>query len=140
MSRTLRGWGVFWSTRRVLPAVFILTTSTLALRTRAMPRWLAILGYVIGTGLIFTPFSIIEQTMVFPAWVIPMSLVILIHRRALPATLQATDSPTPAENQSWRWPGAPRDLWKRTSARCNRLLGVLDRAACGVDYAAHPVR
>ena len=76
--------------------MFILSTSTLVLRTRALPKWLAILGYVIGTGLIITPFSIIEQTMVFPAWVSLVSLVILIRRREIPAALQV-DKSTPDE-------------------------------------------
>ena len=92
------GWGVLGVHSARVAAVFILTTSTLVLRTRVLPKWLAILGYVIGTGLIITPFSIIEQTMVFPAWVILVSLVILIRHRELPGTLQTTDSPTPAEN------------------------------------------
>jgi hypothetical protein len=78
--------------------VFILSTSTLVLRTQALPKWIAVLGYVAGIWLLVTPFSIIEQIMVFPAWVSLVSLVILIRRRELPGTLQTTDSPTPAEN------------------------------------------
>ena len=90
------GWGLFGVHFVRIAAVFILSTSTLVLRTRALPKWLAILGYLSGIWLIVSPFSIIEQTIAFPAWVMLVSLVILIRRRRLPETLQ-TVNPSRAE-------------------------------------------
>ena len=39
-------------------AVFVLTTSTLILRTGVMPKWLAYFGYVMGLALFITPLII----------------------------------------------------------------------------------
>ncbi len=63
-------------------AVFVLTTSTLILRTEVMPRWLAYFGYVMGLALFVTPLVIKPIGLGFPAWVLVVSVTILFSRKA----------------------------------------------------------
>jgi hypothetical protein len=61
-----------------MAAVFTLATSTILLRTSLAPRWLVATGYAIGALLLFTIgfFSWVE--LLFPAWVLALSLYVLI--------------------------------------------------------------
>ena len=61
-----------------MAAVFTLATSTILLRTSLAPRWLVASGYAIGALLLFTIgfFSWVE--LLFPAWVLALSLYVLI--------------------------------------------------------------
>ena len=61
-----------------MAAVFTLATSTILLRTSLAPRWLVAAGYAIGALLLFTIgfFSWVE--LLFPAWVLALSLYVLI--------------------------------------------------------------
>jgi hypothetical protein len=63
-----------------LQAVFMLTTSTLILRTRAMPNWLAYAGY--ATGILLFLFPIVAQPVgaLFPLWVLVVSITIAFTR------------------------------------------------------------
>jgi hypothetical protein len=63
-------------------AVFVLTTSTLILRTKVMPRWLAFFGYALGLALFVTPLIIQPIGLGFPAWVLVVSVTILFSRSA----------------------------------------------------------
>ena len=58
-------------------AVFIMVTSTIALRSRVFPRWLIILGYVIGLVMLLSLSLMQWIVLLFPAWVFLMSLIIL---------------------------------------------------------------
>jgi hypothetical protein len=64
-----------------LQAVFMLTTSTLVLQTRVMPNWLAYLGY--ATGILLFLFPIVAQPVgvMFPLWVLVVSITIALTRR-----------------------------------------------------------
>jgi hypothetical protein len=63
-----------------LQAVFMLTTSTLILRTRVTPNWLAYFGY--ATGILLFLFPIVAQPVgiVFPLWVLVVSITIAVTR------------------------------------------------------------
>ena len=63
-----------------LQAVFMLTTSTLILRTRVMPNWLAYLGY--ATAILLFLFPIVAQPLgiAFPLWVLVVSITIALTR------------------------------------------------------------
>ena len=63
-------------------AVFVLTTSTLILRTGVMPQWLAYFGYVIGLALFITPLIIQPIGLGFPVWVLIVSVTIVFSRNA----------------------------------------------------------
>lgn len=65
-----------------LQAVFILTTSTLILRTGAMPRWLAYLGYAWGIVLFVFPLVSEPLGIAFPIWVLIVSVTIGYTRSA----------------------------------------------------------
>ena len=61
-----------------MAGVFMITTSTLALYTRFAPRWLAILGYALALLLLFGSYYLSWSFIVFPLWVLVMSIQILI--------------------------------------------------------------
>ena len=63
-----------------MAGVFIITASTISLRTRAMPRWLALLGYVVALVLLLTVRARDWTALMFPAWVFVISIWILIQR------------------------------------------------------------
>jgi len=63
-----------------MAGVFIMTASTISLRTRVMPGWLAILGYVTAEVLLLTIGSADWASVVFPVWVFIISVGILIRR------------------------------------------------------------
>jgi hypothetical protein len=70
-------------------AVFMITTSTIALYTRLTPRWLAVGGYVIAIILLFGSYYLDWSLLVFPLWVLMISLSILWDRQtdAYPGTI-----------------------------------------------------
>lgn len=62
-----------------MAAVFMTTTSTLSLRTQIVPRWMAFLGYVLALILLLSVGTIEWIPLVFPLWVLLVSLHILIE-------------------------------------------------------------
>ena len=58
-------------------AVFMLVASTIGLRTGFLPRWLVVVGYVGGLVFLFSVTYIELLVLIFPAWVIAVSVVIL---------------------------------------------------------------
>ena len=67
-------------------AVFMITTSTIAVYTRLTPRWLAIGGYVIAVLLIIGSSYVGGSLLLFPFWVLVISLSMLRDREAVPST------------------------------------------------------
>ena len=63
-----------------LQAVFIFTTSTVIMRSRVLPSWLAILGYLTGLALFVVPLIAEPAGLLFPVWVFTVSAVLLLHR------------------------------------------------------------
>ena len=64
-----------------LQAVFVISTSTLLLRTRTMPKWLSFLGYLIGVCLFVIPTIFQFLGIGLPVWVLIASITILVLRR-----------------------------------------------------------
>jgi hypothetical protein len=63
-------------------AVFLLATATIGLRSRVIPRWLAITGYLLGIAL-FVVVAVWDWiVLVLPVWVGVVSLFILRRERA----------------------------------------------------------
>jgi hypothetical protein len=60
-----------------MASVFMITTSTVALYTRITPRWLAMFGYALSLLLLFGSYYISWSFLVFPLWVILLSICIL---------------------------------------------------------------
>ncbi len=60
-----------------MAGAFMLTTSTISLRTRIYPRWMAILGYVLAVVLLVSVKAVVWMSLVFPMWVLLISVYIL---------------------------------------------------------------
>jgi hypothetical protein len=63
-----------------MAAVFTLAVSTVGIRTSAVPRWVSYLGYLVGLTLLVAAGVYQWTQLVFPAWVLLLSLVILFDR------------------------------------------------------------
>lgn len=61
-----------------MAAVFTLAISTILLRTRLAPRWLVASGYAIAIVLLLTTGSLAWVELLFPAWVLALSLHVLV--------------------------------------------------------------
>ena len=57
-----------------MAAVFMITTSTLVIRTRVAPRWIALLGYAAAGFLLIGSGFLDWALFVFPLWVVLVSL------------------------------------------------------------------
>lgn len=60
-----------------MAAVFMISTSTITLQTRMFPRWMAFLGYALAIMLLLSVGTIEWIPLVFPLWVLLISLYIL---------------------------------------------------------------
>jgi hypothetical protein len=60
-----------------MAGVFMITTSTISLRTRIYPRWMAMLGYALAVVLLLSAKAVVWISLVFPLWVLLISLYIL---------------------------------------------------------------
>jgi len=67
-----------------MAGVFMLTTSTLALRTGILPRWMAYLGLVLALILLLTVSLFYWTPLLFPLWVLLISLHILLANLRVP--------------------------------------------------------
>jgi hypothetical protein len=63
-----------------MAAVFTISVSTAGMRTKALPRWLSIVGYLAALVLLLAAGEHKWTQLVFPAWVLLVSLVILFTR------------------------------------------------------------
>ncbi|MFZ0258051.1 MAG: hypothetical protein WAN46_20985 [Gammaproteobacteria bacterium] len=68
-----------------MAAVFMIVTSTLALRTGFASRWIALLGYALSLPLLFGSRFLDWGFTVFPVWVFLMSLHILVANLLRPS-------------------------------------------------------
>ncbi len=69
-----------------MAGVFMIATSTLALHTRFIPRWIAFLGYAVALLLLLSSRYIEGILLVFPLWVLLISLYILIDNLRRPSS------------------------------------------------------
>ena len=67
-----------------MAAVFTLSVATVGMRTGTVPRWMAFTGYAAGLLLLLTPPLPNLMQFLFPAWVILLSVHILVRRRTRP--------------------------------------------------------
>lgn len=63
-----------------MAAVFTISVSTVGLRTSAMPRWVSYLGYLVALILLVAAGEHRWFQLLFPAWVLLVSVVILVTR------------------------------------------------------------
>jgi MFS family permease len=62
-----------------IAAVFMISTSTVAISTRFAPRWIALLGYALALIILFGSYYIDWSFIVFPLWIFLISTYILIE-------------------------------------------------------------
>jgi hypothetical protein len=74
-----------------MAAVFLLSQATLWMRTRVMPRWMALLTFPIALVLLFVFSQSFWVVLVFPAWVLLVSAYILFARVGGPSTTVGHD-------------------------------------------------
>jgi hypothetical protein len=74
-----------------MAAVFMIVTSTLAIRTGFIRRWIAVLGYLLAASLLLSIGVYAEILLVFPLWVFLVSVFILIDNWRQPAAVTAAD-------------------------------------------------
>ncbi|OUL84234.1 hypothetical protein [Paraburkholderia hospita] len=75
-----------------MAAVFTIATCTLALRTGFVSRWIAFIGYVAALALLFAGRHIDWIVLVFPLWVLLLSLHILFDNFGVSPMAGASDS------------------------------------------------
>ena len=76
-----------------MAAVFTLSVSTLAIRTGALPRWVALLGYVEAVALLLVATDNQWVQLAFPVWVLVLSItILLVPAAASPATAPAAST------------------------------------------------
>jgi len=63
-----------------MAAIFLISQATLWMRTRVMPRWMALLTYALALVLLFIFTQSPWIILVFPAWVLMVSAYILVAR------------------------------------------------------------
>jgi hypothetical protein len=90
-----------------MAAVFTLSVSTVGLRTSALPRWVSFLGYLMALVLLVAAAEQQWTQLVFPSWVLLVSLAILFVRQPSPASTVEVDpgTDTLTEHQVSEWPG-----------------------------------
>ena len=77
-----------------MAAVFTISAATITLRTRAAPRWIGMLGIAVGVVLLVSVGLTLWLELLFPAWILLLSLDILRTglRRSPGAARTATDA------------------------------------------------
>lgn len=64
-----------------MAGVFMISLGTIWLRTGAMPRWLAVATYLLAAVLLLVINLSLWISLVFPAWVLAVSVLILVRQR-----------------------------------------------------------
>jgi hypothetical protein len=77
-----------------MAGVFMISTSTLSLRTGIVPRWMAYLGFLLALFLLFSLGFFYWAPLVFPLWVLLISMHILLANLG---ETQSTGAPQPPE-------------------------------------------
>jgi hypothetical protein len=77
-----------------MAGVFMITTCTLALRTSIFPRWMAYLGLVLALILLLTVSLFYWAPLVFPLWVLLISVYILLANLRKPKNEPITATPS----------------------------------------------
>ena len=67
-----------------LAAMFVFTTSNITRRHGLLPRWFALTGFAVGLFLLLSASLNPFLVLVFPAWVLALSVLLLLRARQLP--------------------------------------------------------
>ena len=78
-----------------MAAVFTISVSTVGIRTSGLPRWVSYLGYLIALVLLVAAANVQWTQLVFPAWVLLVSVVLLIVPANPARTVHGRPGPAP---------------------------------------------
>jgi hypothetical protein len=78
-----------------MAGVFIISTATIALRTQFMPRWLAVLGYILAIVLLLSSGLLPYVELLFPIWVFLVSVYTLLVVERSPESSSGNAAPLP---------------------------------------------
>jgi hypothetical protein len=78
-----------------MAGVFMMSLGTMWMRTGVMPRWLVIITYVAAVTLLISIAYNLWVTLIFPGWVLVISVYILIQNMRGPAGEAAERQMTP---------------------------------------------
>lgn len=82
-----------------MAGVFMISFSTMSLRTRIVPRWFAFLGWVLALLLLLSIGTIAWAPMVFPLWVFLLSIRILIEKFRRPSRIDQNSALSPEKSR-----------------------------------------
>jgi hypothetical protein len=74
-----------------MAAMFVLTTSNLGRSTGILPRWFIYVGFVVAVGLLLVASLSAWLVIVFPAWILVFSTILLNRARKIPRDLVFPD-------------------------------------------------
>jgi hypothetical protein len=60
-----------------MAAVFTMSTATITLRTKVVPRWIGMLGFAVAVVLLISVGLTVWVELLFPAWILLLSVDIL---------------------------------------------------------------
>jgi hypothetical protein len=89
---TSMGYGLVFVYGSRVAGMFTITTTTLARRAGLMPRWLAVLSYLMAAFLLVTTTTQPAALLVYPAWVLLISIAVLRGARARPGPAQPAEA------------------------------------------------
>jgi hypothetical protein len=101
---TAAGYGMVFVFGVRAAGMYMITTTTLARRHGLLPRWVAVVGYLGATFLLVSTTFHPATLLVFPGWVLLLSVVLLYvagrpHPTAVPAPAPATLAETPTDRR-----------------------------------------
>jgi hypothetical protein len=71
-----------------MAAMFVFTSSGIARNNDLLPRWFIWTGFAVGTFLLFAATLSKWLFLVFPAWILVLSVLLLLKARRLPSSQQ----------------------------------------------------
>ena len=79
-----------------MAAVFTFSTATITLRTKVVPRWIGVLGFAVGVVLLVSVGLTPWVELLFPAWILLLSIDIMRTGLRSPSGTSDTAIDTPA--------------------------------------------
>jgi hypothetical protein len=105
-----------------MAAVFTISVSTLGIRTAGLPRWVSFLGYLVALTLLLAAGEHRWFQLLFPAWVLLVSIVILVIR---PQSGQLIPTARSAEKPRGSWPSYVVSPHKAANGARTGRFGVI---------------
>ncbi len=79
-----------------MAAIFVFTTSTMARHAKILPTWFLVVGYAVGLFLLLSACFYRWLTLVFPVWLLCLTVLLMWRARAIPRGRKLVMQPGPA--------------------------------------------